>query len=210
MIKTISEIVTGISATVIAVVAIVGLNAWRKELSGRAIFESARKAIKPCFKILDAYIFATSIMTSSAESSERVKAVDERPEQSQVLDEWYARSKRFANVSENYNNFVEAQWELKTLLGSEATKKLDIMMNEMKSIIVELSVSISFYFDCRLREAQRGEAYNDPDFMEKNHRIVYQLDNSDSIRKLKTVVANIEVELGKYVHGIKHNKGKVS
>ena len=53
MVSMISDIVVGISAMIVAVVAGIGIGTWRRELAGNAIFEASKKMMGLAYKVVD-------------------------------------------------------------------------------------------------------------------------------------------------------------
>jgi TfoX/Sxy family transcriptional regulator of competence genes len=202
MVNIITDIVVAASAIVVAVAAIVGINTWRKELSGKATFEAAKKMMGSGYKVVDSYQWTVGLMTSSGEFIDRSRQSTESDAMKQVLDEWYAKSKRFELLLKNYNNLSEANWEVRTVIGSEAAKGIEGKLISIKSEIVSLSSAIFSYFDIRRREADySGTSRIDPEFVSKMHNIIYQSTNSDENKKLNSLVTDLEKELAPYLRG---------
>lgn len=202
MVNIITDIVVATSAIVVAVAAIVGISTWRKELTGKAIFEAAKKMMESAYKVIDSYQWTVGLMTSSSESIERSRQSTESDAMKQVLDEWYAKAKRFESLLKNYNNLSEANWEVRTILGSEAAKGIEEMLISIKAEIVSLSSAIFSYFDIRRREADYSGANRiDPEFTSKMHKKVYQSPDSEETKKLSSLVTDLEKELAPYLRG---------
>jgi hypothetical protein len=210
MVNTISNIIVAASAIVVAVAAIVGINTWRKELAGKAIFEAAKKLMESAYKVVDSYQWTAGLMTSSGESIDRARQSNESDAMKQVLDEWYAKSKRFELLLKNYNNLSEANWEVRTIIGSEAVKGIEEKLISIKSEIVNLSSAIFSYFDIRKREADYlGTRQIDLEFVSKMHKIIYQAPDSDEIKKLNSLVIDLEKEFAPYLRGAGRRQKKL-
>jgi hypothetical protein len=202
MVNIITNIILAVSAIVVAAAAIVGINTWRKELAGKAIFEAAKKMMGSAYKVVDSYQWTAGLMTSSVESIDRSRQSTESDAMKQVLDEWYAKSKRFELLLKNYNDLSEANWEVRTILGSEAVKGIEEKLISIKAEIVNLSSAIFSYFDIGRREADySGTRRIDPEFVAKMHKIIYQSPDSEEIKKMNSLLTDLEKELAPYLRG---------
>lgn len=101
----ISDIVIGLSAVFVAIVAFYGLQTWRRELTGKAKFEVARKAMLLGIRLKAGFQGAVDMFSSSTESTERTNKESETPEEKRVLDEWYARGRRLQPLVEDLRKF---------------------------------------------------------------------------------------------------------
>src|SRR4030042_3575314 len=94
MVSLAKDIVVGVSAIVVAGVAIYGLNRWQKELAGKAKFEIARNLILLGFQLEADFESARSPFTWSGKSADRERKDNETKDESFILNEWHARKKR--------------------------------------------------------------------------------------------------------------------
>lgn len=198
---TFSEITLGISAIVVAYVAIAGLNTWKREIAGRTLFEASKTLIKASLKIVSDYEWATHPVSSSTESENRPKSSDEKAEVSQVFDQWYLRKQRIKPLIEDYQSALEATWEIRTILGSQRANKIETLMHELKVEIVKLNVDVDAYFEIRVEEERRGSVQEDDAFKKELKRTIFQLPESDQNQNLKRIAADLETELGRYIRG---------
>ena len=147
----------GISAIVVSVMAFVGINAWKKELTGKATFEASKAMMSEAYKVIESYRWAVNPMTYPQESSDRLRIIIESEPVKHVLDEAYAREKRFQAVSQSYNKLAESDIEVRVILGVEATKRIEELLISIKAEIVNLSSAIYFIF---LRPKERSRIWN--------------------------------------------------
>jgi hypothetical protein len=201
MVNTMIDIVVAISAIVVAVAAAVGISTWRKELTGKAIFEAAKKMMASAYRVIDSYQWTVSLMTSSSESIDRPRQSSESEAMNLLLNEWYAKGKRFESLRQNYNNLSEANWEVRTILGPDAAKRIGELVVLIKGEIANLSSAIYAHFDIRRAEVDSGRNPRDAEFVQKMHRIVYQSPDSDEIKKLNSLVSDLDKELAPYLRG---------
>ena len=110
-------------------------------------------------------------MTYSTESIDRPRQPNESDAVEQVLNEWYAKMKRLDSVRQNYNNLTEANWDVRTILGQEAAKRIDELVTTIKKEIANLSSAIYTYFEIGKQEAESGEDYRDAEFRKHMHNV---------------------------------------
>jgi hypothetical protein len=201
MVNPITDIIVSISAVVVAVAAVVGISTWRKELTGKAIFEAAKRMMESAYRVVDGYQWTTNLMTYSPESADRPGQQNESDTVKLVLDEGFARGKRLQTVLHDYNTIADANYEVRTILGLEASKRIQDLLLSMKMEIWNLSSAIYIYFDIRRKEADSGIESRDGDFKNKMRSIVYQSPDSDEIKKLNSLVSDLDKELAPYLRG---------
>ena len=101
LVSLISDIAIGTSAIFVAVMAFLGLQTWRKELTGKAKFDLAHDLMLTGFKLKAHSEDARNPFTYLTESAGRSRQEDETPNVSQVLDEWYAKASRLKPLQED-------------------------------------------------------------------------------------------------------------
>jgi len=124
LISLVRDIVVGVSALVVAIIAFLGLRTWRKELTGKAKFDIARNVMLLGLKLKAHFEWARNPFTYSTEYIGRSRQENEPPNVSQVLDEWYARGSRLKPLQEDLVKIQEASWEAKILLSKDAGKRV--------------------------------------------------------------------------------------
>jgi Tfp pilus assembly protein PilE len=95
-----SNVVTGFAAIVVAILAYVGLQTWRKELVGRSQYEAARRLLLLARQFKGAFRQSRGMSTWSNEYAGRPKQDNEKPDETTILNERYARLNRLRPVSE--------------------------------------------------------------------------------------------------------------
>ncbi len=107
-----SNAAVGFSALVVAALAILGLNAWKK----RTKFEVARKMLGLAKKYCSDVQQSRDPWGFKAESDDRPRQQHETREQAAALDERYARMKRLQPSAETLNDLLQASWEAEAVL----------------------------------------------------------------------------------------------
>ena len=100
VVSVLSDIAVGGSAIVIALAAVKGLRAWRKEMTGKAKFEVSRTVMRHSTKAADLFRLVRFPVVQSDEWYGREVSQGESSAEAAVLNEWYARSRRLEAVVE--------------------------------------------------------------------------------------------------------------
>jgi len=205
----ISNVIVAISAAIVALAAIFGINTWRRELGGKTKFEICRQIMKLIYKIQADYQSATSPLTSSGEAVDRPKQDKETDKEAQVLNEHYARQQRLGPLIEDVNKLVEASWEAKIILGSNVAKIVEAAHKRLKDKVVDLMVATGSYFEIRLNEATSGIPYNDKKCLKEMRDIVFQTHNSEANKQIEETISELDSVLEPYVRDSTRKEGKL-
>jgi hypothetical protein len=199
LVSLISDIVVGVSALGVAVIACFGLQTWRKELTGKAKFALARDVMLLGLKLKAHFEWARNLFTHSTESADRSRQESETPGVSQVLDEWYARASRLKPLQENLIKVQEASWEAQILLSKDSSNSVSEAVAVYRRNLAELSTAISSYFDTRRHEAVTGIPYKDQDWLEKLHKTIYGEPEDNFSKQIDKATTKLESALQAYV-----------
>ena len=199
LVSLISNIVVGVSALGVAVIAFFGLRTWRKELTGKAKFALARDVMLLGFKLKAHFEDARNPFTYSTESAGRSWQESESPGVSQVLNEWYARANRLKPLQENLIKIQEASWEAQILLREDSSKSISEAVTVYRRSFGELSSAISSYFEERKQEAKTGIPFKDQDWLRELHKTIYARTGDDLSKQIEEATAKLESALQAYV-----------
>lgn len=199
LVSFVSDIVIGVSALGVAVIALFGLQAWRKELTGKAKFALARDVMLLGFKLKAHFEGARDPFTYSTESAGRSRKEDETPNVSQVLDEWYARASRLKPLQEDLIKIQEASWEAQILLGKDSSNRVSEAVTVYRRSYGELSSAIYSYFEERHRGATSSMANIDDAWLKELHKTIYSRTGDDFSKQIDEATAKLESALQAYV-----------
>ena len=199
IISIIKDVVFGLSAIAVAVFAWLGLKIWRKELTGKAKFETARNMMRLGFELKAYFEAARNPFTRSNEWADRTKQEDEQENISQVLDKWYARGNRLKPIVESLNKIIEAQWECEILLNESSAQSTKEAVQSYKESYVDLASAISSYFDTLYDEARTGELYKDQKWLKELRNTIYSVTNDDFSKKIEEATDKLSSTLKQYV-----------
>ena len=197
----VSEWISLISDAIIAIAAILGVAGlwqWRKELIGRSKFEIATKMMLLSLQFRDEFNFARGMATFKGEAADREKQDDEAREESQVLDEYYARIKRFHKVQGTLQKLSQAGWEAEVLLSDQDTK----LVKPFEDLVKQLYISIEIYFSeqNRMSKSKMPMPQDDSGYLMRHHEVIYTRGADDELsKKVDEAVTTLKKQLKKYI-----------
>lgn len=195
----IRDIIVAISAAIVAILAFWGLNRWRKEIAGKAKFELVRNIMLINSKFVNSFISARNIFTYSGESVGRERKEGESVQESQTLNEWYARANRVRPMAENLEKLQELGWEAESLLDIESSKQVTETIKIYRKSYAEVLTSINSYFQTRHKEIMNNRPYRDQEWLQKLHKMIYGLEDDDMSKRITDAKENLAVVLKKFV-----------
>jgi len=192
-IKVVSDGAVGLAALGTAWVASKGVDAWSRELRGRAQFETARALFRSVLKLRDALQAARSPYILNEEFSEAYRAAGSKRDTATVVDGYaHMFSTRWAPVWEAYSG-VEAQaLEAEALWGAKTRSKAD----DVRAVVRLASSAVHAYLD-NLR-ADNGHFESNPEFERKVRSEVFAThpdDDNALSKRLRDAVKAVEDEL---------------
>lgn len=199
VVSILSDIAVGGSAIVIAVAAIMGLRAWRKEMTGKARFEVSRTLIHHSLKAEDLFKLVRSPMVRPNEWYGREVSQGESSAEAGVLNEWYARSRRLEALVDNLRNLQEAAWEANIVLGGEAGKIVGEAVTDYRWAYAEIASTMETYFGLVRREAKYGDKYEGRDFLNTLRNTIYPSTEDKISKKVKEATNKLESALRRFV-----------
>jgi len=194
-----SDIAVGISALIVAGVAFFGVRRWRKELTGKAKFDTARHIMLLGFRLNAGFESARNPFTFSTEHTGRSRQENEAANVSQVLDEWYARGSRLKPLHEDLLKIQEASWEAEILLDEDSSKQVSEAVAVYRDSYAELSSAIYSYFETRREEVVQSEPYKDQDWLKELHKTIYLGTTDDFSKRVEEATTKLKTTLHTYV-----------
>lgn len=126
-----SNLAVGVSAIVVAIVAVSGLNTWRK----RSRSEAAQKVLGQAKRFIRRLDAARTMDTYGAESADRPRKPDESPETTKIWDERYARMKRIETPGKALDKLYELGWDAEAVLGKDIEPLLEPFVKVFNSVV---------------------------------------------------------------------------
>ena len=193
IVTAIKDVVLATAGIVTAVVAVLGLKTWSRQLRGTADFEVARKLAKATYKLRDEIQIYRSPLIRSSEFPD-----GQRDDRSTDRTETYAKayghvfSARWKPVYAALQEFDTQTLEAEALWGTSIRTKTD----ELRRLLRVLWAATEAYID---NERSGGEHFkSDREFGVKIRLEVFaspQAQDNELSKKFQTAVLAIEVEL---------------
>ncbi len=146
----IANIVTSITAVIVAIVAIKGLNAWKRELKGKARYEAASKLMIACLSFQPAFAAARSPAIWWWQGGSRPRDPDEQPDRSPILDRLVIHRHRLEPLVSILERIQESRWAAEVILGTDAKEQVRTQTAVLMREFNLLSVSVNEYFRLQL------------------------------------------------------------
>ncbi len=193
------DVIVSVSAVAVAVFAWLGLQTWRKELIGRARFETARNMAHMGFLLRSSFAHVRYNPTYTYEWADRVPREDETDAESEVLNEQHARTKRGNLLVDSLNKIFEVQWEAEILFDETSAQSVRDAVESYSKSYAELSTAVAEYFDARLKEAKSGKLLKDQDWLKELRHVIYQIPDDEFAQKVSEATEKLSSAAKQYV-----------
>lgn len=187
------EAVVTVAALTGAIVAVLGLNAWRRQLRGRTEYEVGLAVLRAAYKVRDAISVVRHPFMSSGEQASAMAELDQDTDDSpdEDPDERVNRSTaaayqvRWQRVLDAMQELDVACVEAEVLWGKDATEPI----RQLRKCVPELSVALSEY----LREKQTRLTIHRPARdLEDVERIVFGISDDPFSGRVRAAVEAVE------------------
>jgi hypothetical protein len=146
------DIAVSVSAIAAAIIAVLGINAWRRQLKGMTEYQIALKVLKALFAARESLVEARGRFTFPAEWADRVPDAGGRAE-FMALIEAQSYQRRLSRVGSARADLHVAQQEALAVWGEPAHEALE----EFFRAIDDLSAAYDQYFEVELAGARRKD-----------------------------------------------------
>ena len=194
-----SAIVIASASIVVAGAALWGLKSWRDELKGRAKFEVAKNVMLLGLRVRQLFVSARFPMTGGAESAERQRSDDESAEQSQIRDEWFARSRRANPLSESIDQLREVSWEAKVVLDADAASVVEDVFARLNHEFATVVSALNAYFEYQASHVGLDSSTDNAEWLRGLRKDFYGLENDELMQRVNGAVDALGPALQKYV-----------
>ena len=193
------DVVVVLSALAVAFFAWLGLRAWKKELTGKARFETANHMWRLGSEFSARLTGIRLFRPRPIEWADRVSSQEETYHVTAVLNDRYAIEKRLVSVRESLDKIIQVQWEAELLLSESSAQSVKEVVQSYGEIFFEMVSAVVVFFDTRFREAQTGVLCTDQKGLKKTEDIMYSSPNDDVSRKVEDATKKLASSLKQYV-----------
>lgn len=193
LVKLFSDGAVGVAALATAWIARKGVDAWSRELRGRAQFEVARSLFKAVLRLRDALQAARSPFIAAAEFPEAYQKAGLNPDSKTEVDGYaHVLNVRWAPVWEAYREVETQALEAEALWGADVRGKVDAV----KAVVRTVNAAVHAF----MRNLQTGgeDFKANPPFGQKVRSEVFGSDSDDESelnKRLRAAVKAVEDEL---------------
>jgi hypothetical protein len=198
-IAVLSDVCVGLSALVIAILGIIGLSQWKAELTGRTKFDIARKMAKAALQFRDEVKRARSIYTLDGEAVDRIKGEHESQNESEILNEFYARRQRLMPLQKSLGELYETGWEAELLIDKEINELIKPLEETFKNLYVAIETHFHLIYENARQQKPLDNLDNDDLLLEKYHGIIYGRDNDEFSQSSDKAVRELTEKLKTYL-----------
>jgi hypothetical protein len=153
----IKDIVTGLSALTAAIIAIVGLQAWKKQLRGKTEYELAQKYLRAVYKIREAFAWVRNPYQSRSEIAQamteaKFEGISFSDPSFPVKSTIAVYQKRFQKVTEAFLDLEAIMLEAETLWGEDVREHIKSLQKHSSKLFYVVQTYIS--------DMERNAPYN--------------------------------------------------
>jgi hypothetical protein len=184
-VEIISDVITAMSALVVAGAAIPGFNAWRKQMQGKTEYELARRYLRAIYKVRNSIREARNPFIPYGEmvSSLKERGFDKEDVNDNMKMNEAVYSKRWERVGNAILDLSVESLEAEVIWGK---KYLD-PEKELRKCAIDLKINIERFLDKRNLHKDQWE---------KIDNVIYEKNDEDDFnKKLNTAIEPIEKDM---------------
>ena len=195
------DLLQALSVIVASVVAVYGINAWRRELKGKREYELAEEVLTLFYRSRDIIKAIRSPFGTVGEGRTRKQRPSETPNEKEALDRAHAVVERYEKNKEPFERLYALRYRFMTVFGRETAKPFDDL-NQIIKEIFSAAYMLGLYWNKeefadspRLMEARRKT-------IEKNERVFWQWAEDDPISdSVDKVIREMEDHCKRIIQG---------
>lgn len=189
------DVVTTLSAVVVAVSAILGLKAWRKKLRAKNQYELARRLLRSVYALRDAISIVRNPLISGAEKVQAMREAGINTTSLSLTDPKYdalgtaaAYQRRWKFVADAFSDLQVDGLESEAVWGSDIAERLRPLRDSVHTLDVNIKLYVSNLTDPRRPLREKVES------------IIFATGREDEFAgKMEAAVGNVENYLSQYL-----------
>jgi len=139
----IKDIVTSLSAIIVAIIAILGLQAWKKQLKGKNEFDLAQHLLQNVYKLRNAINWVRNPRQTSAEISQarkesKIEGDPSADPKIHLLEETAVYQLRWNIIQDALIDYETISLEAEAIWGKEIKEKLDLLLRCVSTLKVNI------------------------------------------------------------------------
>lgn len=170
--QVISNVAVTITSIIVAIVAVIGLSQWQRELKGKARFDVIKRLTYSAYEFRDQYNRARSMWTDGSESYSRLKNNDETKKETLYRNEYFARSQRILPLQKTLRDMYQSSWEGEILFEDIEIGKL---IKPFEKAFKDLNIAIGTYFSRYIERSMKDAEVPSEDkaWLKEDHEVIY-------------------------------------
>ena len=193
-VKLIIEILSALSIAAASLVAIYGINTWRREFQGKRKIELAEDVLALFYEARDSIRAIRNPFGYSGEGSTRKAQENESPREKEARDRAYVAIERFQKREEVFNKLHTIRYRFMARFGRDKGEAFD----DIRKVVNRILLSARWLSDLYVhemhvvRDEERLNKHREN--VEKYQKIFWEFDDNDEINtEVNRIIANMEV-----------------
>ena len=191
-----SDIATGAAALTAAVVAVVGLQTWKKQLTGKSEYDVARRLLRSVYQVRQAIRFVRNPFISAGETSQALRESDVEIEpkdwEFHEVSQQAVYASRWQRVQDALSALDVEAFEAEVLWGSDVTETL----GPLRRCISQLGVHIQLHLTGQMRP-HRGRV--DPETAQRIRQVIHETSDKSGQEGFTAELAQAVENVEKYI-----------
>jgi hypothetical protein len=179
------NIIQSASIIIASIVAIWGINSWRREAKWKRKYEVAEEVLALFYECKEKFQIIRSPFSHSLEGKSRKQGENETIEESKRLDNTYVFFERYEREKEAFNKLFSLKFRFMTLFGKESGHSFDEMKKILNTIFFAANKLGQHYWREQGKNFRTEELFQQHlKEMEENEAIIWgHYDENDKIAK---------------------------
>jgi hypothetical protein len=191
-IQLVLEIVSTVAVVFASGTAIYGINAWKKEFSGKRKIELAEEVLALFYEARDAISIIRSPFLYEGEDSKRKSQEDETQIQKEAKDLSCLVRKRFQKQQHVFNKLQSKQYQFMARFGYEKAKPFD----DLRQMVLEILMSADELVPTMVKRER--DVKNEEKLFKKETELMAVIRENQTVEdpiklRLKEIISSIEV-----------------
>lgn len=128
-----------------AIVAIYGINSWRREMRGRKEYQLGEEVLALFYEAKDKISAIRSPLAAVGEGQSRKAHSNEKPEEKEAFDRAFIVKERYQKNQELFNRLYALRYRFIAIFGGGKAKPFDDLANIIKEILIAAQM-LGFYW----------------------------------------------------------------
>lgn len=188
-VKIIMEILSALSIIVASLVAIYGINAWKREFQGKRQIELAEDVLALFYEARDTIGAVRNPFGFQGEGSTRKPENNETPEQKNARDRAYSVYERLQKHNVIFSKLHSMRYQFMARFGKESGKPFD----DIRKIVIEITVSADMLAELWCERSYSEEKEKLANEIKEYTSIIWHSGTKDTIvPRVERIISDIE------------------